>query len=308
MAASRQAAPARVAQLPKHDHSEPGHRHGWQSGAAAPASGAGAIRSLPALGGEADAEAEAQAGSSGRPSWKTIFKVLSPLAFLPQFGGVIAAGLGGALEPKEPGVCDIHGMPDQVLNVVTSLPYIGVGVWSARKRRFESGRLWGASVAGVGVASCIFHSTHGSWRTAGRRLDMWCIAACTSFLSRAVFPDRVPTLLTAASLALTPFYPKQIMGANTLAMEVAYLRRAREDPSMRRPQLAHSLCAVAGLAAFAAEDLRPLPFIHSLWHAFSVAATFSTNYLLADVEARYEAAAAAAAEAGLAATARPLKL
>ena len=137
---------------------------------------------------------------------------------------------------------------------------------------------------------------------------MWCIAACTSFLSRAVFPDRVPPLLTAASLALTPFYPKQIMGANTLAMEVAYLRRARVDPSMRRPQLAHSLCAVAGLAAFAAEDLRPLPFIHSLWHAFSVAATFSTNYLLADVEARYEAAAAAAAEAGLAATARPLKL
>jgi len=64
-------------------------------------------------------------------------------------------------------VCDIHGLPDQVLNVVTSLPYIGVGVWSARKRRFESGRLWGASVAGVGVASCVFHSTHGSWRTAG---------------------------------------------------------------------------------------------------------------------------------------------
>jgi hypothetical protein len=98
MAASRQTAPARVA---AHHHGEPVHRHGWQSGAAAPAGGASAIRSLPALGGEADAEAEAQrAGSSGRPSWRTIFKVLAPLGFIPSLGGVIAAGLGGALEPK----------------------------------------------------------------------------------------------------------------------------------------------------------------------------------------------------------------
>jgi len=34
-------------------------------------------------------------------------------------------------------------------------------------------QVWGASLMGVGMASCGFHASTGRWRTLGRRLDYW---------------------------------------------------------------------------------------------------------------------------------------
>jgi hypothetical protein len=50
------------------------------------------------------------------------------------------------------------------------------------------------------------------------------------------------------------------------AMEVAFLRRALADPSLRPAQRLHSAAALVGVTLFFVEDAAPrAPFIHSAW-------------------------------------------
>jgi hypothetical protein len=89
-----------------------------------------------------------------------------------------------------------------------------------------------------------------------------------------------------ASALATPFAPFATSAANTAAMEIEYLRRARRSPHLRAQHARHCALAGAGLIMFAIDDLKPgLPLMHAGWHLLSCAAAQTTLPLLRDVEA-----------------------
>ncbi len=64
-------------------------------------------------------------------------------------------------------------MCERCCNVATSTPYIACGCHALKHRKTRSGKAWGASVVAAGAASMLFHSSYGSFREWGRRLDFW---------------------------------------------------------------------------------------------------------------------------------------
>lgn len=94
-----------------------------------------------------------------------------------------------------------------------------------RQRKSKPGRLWGTSIAGVGIGSLTFHSTFGHWKPFGRSIDYQLIALSSAALLRAA-QDGVPKYVTAAAIALTPFQPLVVTSTNLAALEVClpYLR------------------------------------------------------------------------------------
>lgn len=225
-----------------------------------------------------------QAGVQDGPLQWTRAEVLGAAGALVQYGGILSA-VAGVMSPQGPGCCDLHG-PDRAANLVTTIPYALIGLHGMRERKTPEGRAWGASLVGVAAGSCAFHGSWGRCRPLGRKLDYWLIAASSAMLTRALYPNQ-PAAVTAASLAATPFRPFLVSTVHTLAMEVAFLRRALRDPALRPAQRMHSAAAAAGMALFFAEDARPhTPFIHAGWHCLSAVATGAIHSLLADAEAR----------------------
>lgn len=202
-----------------------------------------------------------------------------------QLGGLLAA-CGQVLSPKGPGGCD-RNRCERCANVITSVPYVAVGAHCLKYRASKEGKLWGASLACVGLASAGFHSSTGRWRSIGRKLDYWSIALSSNLLVRAVFPG-TPAPITMAGCLLTPIRPFLVSFLNTAAMEAKYLYQSTKKAELRRPQLIHSACCLAGLSAFALEDLKPqIPCTHACWHCLSAAGIATTIPLLADVEKEF---------------------
>ncbi|GFR41163.1 hypothetical protein Agub_g1829 [Astrephomene gubernaculifera] len=205
---------------------------------------------------------------------------------LVSYGGLIATvaqATAAALSPQGPGTCD-RNMCERCCNIATSAPYIACGCHAFRHRTTASGKAWGASMVGVGIASAVFHGSYGSFREWGRRLDFWTIAASSNIMTRALFPN-VPAAVTAAGVLATPFKPFFVSFVNSTAMELKFLAAARRNPKLRGPQRLHAACCLLGLGAFALEDVRPdLPLVHSVWHLLSSTAVATLNHLLADVE------------------------
>jgi hypothetical protein len=102
----------------------------------------------------------------------------------------------------------------------------------------------------------------------------------------AAAPHRQPRTVLAAR----PPSPPPALGPNPprrQAIELAFLQRALQDPSLRPAQRLHSAAALAGMALFCVEDSVPhVPLVHSSWHLCSAAATNAFHALLADAEAR----------------------
>jgi hypothetical protein len=94
-----------------------------------------------------------------------------------------------------PGCAD-HNTFERVANVLTSIPYVAVGIHSYRTRKTEAGKLWGASIAGVGIASGIYHGTTGRCKSFARKLDYWTIAYSSNLLAKAAFPGVPPAVST----------------------------------------------------------------------------------------------------------------
>jgi hypothetical protein len=92
-----------------------------------------------------------------------------------QIGGSIRAPPLPSPLPQGPGCCDHNGF-ERFANVLTSVPYVAVGIHAYRNRQTEAGRLWGASIAGVGVASGVYHATSGRAKQWARKGDFWAIA------------------------------------------------------------------------------------------------------------------------------------
>lgn len=196
--------------------------------------------------------------------------------------GMIAA-LGSFVSPKGPGVCD-HNARERIANVLTSIPFLFVGCHTARARKTANGKLYGASLMGVGAASMTFHASKGKWRSFARKMDYWTIALSTACMNRAVFPEVHP-LVWGVGLLFVPFKPFAVSSVNTTAMEAEYLRRAHKNPELRQAQLLHSCTCGLGLGCFCCEEKAPqTPFLHSVWHLTACMSCATTNGLLADVE------------------------
>jgi hypothetical protein len=85
------------------------------------------------------------------------------------------------------------------------------------------------------------------------------IAASSALLTRSLFPG-LPPLLTAASLAATPFKPFLVTTGNALALEGKFLQRALQQPGVCARVCLRGVLACRGQrsdSAFCATALPP---------------------------------------------------
>ncbi|KAK8691579.1 hypothetical protein V6N13_075083 [Hibiscus sabdariffa] len=171
-----------------------------------------------------------------------------------------------------------HNLGETVANVLTSLPFIALGIQAPRKT-FNT-TLYANSLIGVGVASALYHSSRGKLRKYLRWADYTMIAAATVCLSRAIRNEN-PKLLMAASLLLLPVQPLMVSAVHTGMMEVEFAKRAVNDPELRKAHDVHKMSSLLGGALFIADDIFPgTPFLHSAWHLAAAVGAGTCNKLL----------------------------
>lgn len=225
---------------------------------------------------------------------KDVRAALGSLAYEAQWGHLLRTGshatqrmgwqLLSSARPQGHGVCD-HNDFERRANILTSLPYLAIGMHMLRKRQTAEGRWYGASLLGVGAGSMTYHCSRGRWRAAGRKVDYWAISAASAALVRASRPG-TPRAATALSLALTPFQPFAVVCVNGAVAEMDFLQRARRRPGLQRAHALHIATSAAGGAAFVGEEVRPkMPLIHTAWHLLSAASVAATGAFFADLEA-----------------------
>ncbi|CAN1151554.1 hypothetical protein LINPERHAP2_LOCUS18240 [Linum perenne] len=183
----------------------------------------------------------------------------------------------GCLRPIK---CCVHGenFSETVANVLTSIPFVALGLQAPRKDL--NTKLYANSLIGVGIASSLYHSSRGKVRKYLRWLDYAMIAATTVCLSRAL-RDENPKLLMAASAALLPIQPLMVSALHTGMMEVAFAKRALEDPELRNVHTMHKMSSLVGGALFIADDLFPeTPYLHAGWHLAAAVGVGTCNKLL----------------------------
>lgn len=177
--------------------------------------------------------------------------------------------------------CCIHGdrhLAETVANVLTSLPFIALGMQAPRKNL--NTKLYANSLVGVGVASSLYHSSRGRWRRFLRWVDYTMIATATVCLSGALRNEN-PKLLMAASAAFLPVQPLMVSAIHAGMMEVAFAKRALEDPELRMAHNIHKMSSLLGGALFIADDVFPTtPYIHAGWHLAAAVCVGTCNKLL----------------------------
>ncbi|KAG4912177.1 hypothetical protein AAZX31_19G061200 [Glycine max] len=112
-----------------------------------------------------------------------------------------------------------HGdqtLAETVANVLTSIPFIALGIHAPRKNL--NSKLYANSLIGVGVASSIYHSSRGRLRKFLRWVDYTMIATTTICLSMALRNEN-PKLLMAASAICLPVNPMMVSVIHTGMME-----------------------------------------------------------------------------------------
>lgn len=90
--------------------------------------------------------------------------------------------------------CSLHGdqsVAETIANVLTSLPFIGLGLQAPRKNL--SCKLYANSLIGVGVASSLYHSSRGKLRKYLRWVDYTMIAT-TTVVSFNHFGTKMPSV------------------------------------------------------------------------------------------------------------------
>ncbi|XP_014758326.1 uncharacterized protein LOC100832699 isoform X2 [Brachypodium distachyon] len=172
---------------------------------------------------------------------------------------------------------DKHG-GETIANVVTSLPFIVLGLQTPRKNLKTA--IYANSLVGVGIASGLYHSSKGEVRKFLRWADYTMIATTTLCLSRAVRNEN-PGLLMAASTLLLPFQPLMVSALHTGMMEVSFAKRASVEPELRMVHNLHKMSSVLGGALFIADDYFPeTPYIHAAWHLAAAIGIGTCNKLL----------------------------
>ncbi|KAL3824259.1 hypothetical protein ACJIZ3_020288 [Penstemon smallii] len=177
--------------------------------------------------------------------------------------------------------CCISGdrnFAERFVNVLTSLPFIALGIQAPRKNL--NCKIYASSLIGVGVASSLYHASRGKIRKYLRWADYTMIATATVCLSRALRNEN-PKLLMAASAFFLPIQPLMVSAVHTGLMEVAFAKRAFEDPELRTVHNVHKMSSILGGALFVADDLFPeTPFLHAGWHLAAAVGVGTCNKLL----------------------------
>ncbi|KAG8366730.1 hypothetical protein BUALT_Bualt17G0109800 [Buddleja alternifolia] len=169
-------------------------------------------------------------------------------------------------------------LAETVVNVLTSLPFIALGLQAPRKN--INCKIYANSLIGVGVASSLYHASRGKLRKYLRWADYSMIATATVCLSRALRNEN-PKLLMAASAFFLPIQPLMVSAVHTGMMEVAFAKRAFEDPDLRMAHNVHKMSSLLGGALFVADDLLPqTPFLHAGWHLAAAVGVSTCNKLL----------------------------
>ncbi|XP_026386794.1 uncharacterized protein LOC113282082 [Papaver somniferum] len=177
--------------------------------------------------------------------------------------------------------CSLQGdrtLAETVVNVLTSLPFIVLGMQAPRKN--WSTKLYANSLIGVGVASSLYHSSRGELRKYLRWADYTMIATTTVCLSRAIRNEN-PKYLMAASALFLPIQPLMVSVVHTGMMEVAFAKRALTDPDLRMAHNVHKMSSLLGGLLFIADDYFPsTPYIHAAWHLAAAVGVSTCNKLL----------------------------
>ncbi|GKU98025.1 hypothetical protein SLEP1_g11081 [Rubroshorea leprosula] len=167
---------------------------------------------------------------------------------------------------------------EMAANVLTSLPFIALGIHAPRKNL--NTKLYANSLIGVGVTSSLYHSSRGKLRKYLRWADYTMIATATVCLSRALRNEN-PKLLMAASALLLPVQPLMVSAVHTGLMEVAFAKRALNNPDLRMAHTVHKMSSLLGGVFFIADDVFPqTPFLHAAWHLAAAVGVGTCNKLL----------------------------
>lgn len=162
--------------------------------------------------------------------------------------------------------------------MITSLPFIALGLQAPRKNLHC--KLYANSLIGVGIVSSLYHASRGKIRRYMRWADYSMIATATVCLSRALRNEN-PKLLMAASAVLLPIQPLMVSAVHTGMMEVAFAKRAFQDPDLRMTHNVHKMSSLLGGALFIADDVFPeTPFLHAGWHLAAAIGVSTCNKLL----------------------------
>ncbi|MQL96008.1 hypothetical protein Taro_028678 [Colocasia esculenta] len=185
--------------------------------------------------------------------------------------------------------CCLRGdrhLAETIANVVTSLPFIVLGLQAPRQvplyyhKKNLNSKLYANSLIGVGIASSLYHSSRGQLRKYLRWADYTMIATTTVCLSRAVRNEN-PKMLMAASAFFLPIQPLMVSVVHTGMMEVAFARRASKKPELKLAHNLHTLSSLLGGALFIADDCFPrTPYIHAAWHLAAAVGVGTCNKLL----------------------------
>ncbi|KAK4400043.1 hypothetical protein Sango_1110400 [Sesamum angolense] len=206
------------------------------------------------------------------------------------------------LTPIHCGLSGDRNVAESVANVLTSLPFIALGIQAPRKN-FNC-KIYANSLIGVGVASSLYHASRGRLRKYFRWADYTMIATATVCLSRAIRNENSKLLMAASALFL-PIQPLMVSAVHTGLMEVTsastsmgsytasglchstlhihgcICKRASEDPDLRMAHNVHKMSSVVGGALFIADDLFPeTPFLHAGWHLAAAVGVGTCNKLL----------------------------
>ncbi|XP_052205015.1 uncharacterized protein LOC127809895 [Diospyros lotus] len=177
--------------------------------------------------------------------------------------------------------CSLNGdrsIAETIANVITSLPFVALGLQAPRKNL--NCKLYANSLIGVGVASSLYHVSRGKLRRYLRWADYTMIATATVCLSRALSNEN-PKLLMAASAVFLPVQPLMVSAVHTGLMEVAFAKRALQDPELRMAHNLHKMSSLLGGALFIADDVFPeTPYLHAAWHLAAAVGVSTCNELL----------------------------
>ncbi|KAL3510578.1 hypothetical protein ACH5RR_029979 [Cinchona calisaya] len=167
---------------------------------------------------------------------------------------------------------------ETIANVLTSLPFIALGLQAPRKNL--NCKLYANSLIGVGITSSLYHASRGKLRKYLRWADYTMIATATLCLSRALRNEN-PKFLMAASAVFLPIQPLMVSAVHTGMMEVAFAKRAFQDPELRVAHNVHKMSSLLGGALFIADDVFPeTPFLHAGWHLAAAIGVGTCNKLL----------------------------
>jgi len=171
-----------------------------------------------------------------------------------------------------------ESLAETTANVLTSIPFIFLGIQAPRKRL--SDMIYANSLVGVGFASSLYHTSRGEVRKVFRWADYAMIATTAVCLSTALRNDN-PKLLVAASAVLLPFQPLLVSAIHTGIMEVTFAKRVVSEPELRKVHHLHTASSVVGAAFFIADELFPrTPYLHAAWHLAAAVGVATCNKLL----------------------------